>query len=80
MSSKQYPESLIRNRERLIEKAKQLNLFSDAMAKMVFTDSGACEHVLRVSFPASIHWSLRKIVLKWSLTNLHPRILLWMFL
>ena len=48
MSSKQYPESLIRNRERLIEKAKQLNLFSDAMAKMVFTDSGACEHVLRI--------------------------------
>ena len=38
MSSKQYPESLIRNRARLIEKAKQLNLFSDAMAKMVFTD------------------------------------------
>lgn len=48
MSSKQYPECLIRNRERLIEKAKQLNLFSDAMAKMVFTDSGACEHVLRI--------------------------------
>lgn len=79
MSSKQYPESLIRNRERLIEKAKQLNLFSDAMAKMVFTDSGACEHVLRI-LSGIDHWSLRKIVLKWSLTNLHPRILLWMFL
>lgn len=75
MSSKQYPESLIRNRERLIEKAKQLNLFSDAMAKIQVP-----ANMFYVSFPASIHWSLRKIVLKWSLTNLHPRILLWMFL
>lgn len=79
MSSKQYPESLIRNRERLIEKARQLNLFSDAMAKMVFTDSGACEHVLRILS------GIDSLVIKenrtqWSLTNLHPRILLWMFL
>lgn len=79
MSSKQYPESLIRNRERLIEKAKQLNLFSDAMAKMVFTDSGACEHVLRI-LSGIDSLVIKEIVLKWSLTNLHPRILLWMFL
>ena len=49
MSSKQYPESLIRNREKAYWKGPdKLNLFSDAMAKMVFTDSGACEHVLRI--------------------------------
>ena len=79
MSSKQYPESLIRNRERLIEKARQLNLFSDAMAKWSLLIKVPA-NMFYVSFPASIHWSLRKIVLKWSLTNLHPRILLWMFL
>lgn len=42
------PSTLIRNKKLLLEKVKQLNLFSDLLAKAVFQNKQACEHVLRI--------------------------------
>lgn len=40
--------TLIRNKKLLLEKVRQLNLFSDLLAKAFFQDKKSCEHVLRI--------------------------------
>ena len=48
MSQKLYTNSLIFNREAIIEQTKSFNLFNDVLAKLTFTDTAACEYVLRI--------------------------------
>ena len=48
MSQTLYTNSLIFNREAIIEQTKSFNLFNDVLAKLTFTDTAACEYVLRI--------------------------------